>query len=349
MLDYLHMSSWTFFRAVLGSFGLWLLLGGAVRAEASEAPAASEVKSLVIYSSQKEHILRELVESFSQETGVQIRLVYDQAGPLLTKLRAEGASSPADVLLAVDVGNLWLATQMDLLRPIQSEDLTSAIPNVLRDSQGRWFGLSQRARTIVYNPDQVAAEDLGSYADLAGAQWKGRLCLRTSGHVYNQSLVAVLLESLGEDKTLEVLRGWVRNLAAPVFANDTQLIRAVHSGQCHVGITNSYYLARILSDQPDIRVQLHWPERVHVNVFGGGVTRSSSQPDLGQQFLEWLVSESGQKLIAQANYEFPVREGIEPSQIVKSWGVFQPMEVHLSVAGERQSEAVRLMDRARYR
>ncbi len=343
---------------LFGLCGLWLLAfivlpglsGSQLWAQSkAKAPSPREAPQLVIYSSQKEHILRELLGAYTEDTGVRVQLVYDQAGPLLTKLRAEGTSSPADVLLAIDAGNLWLASRQNLLRSLDSKLLQEGVPVHLRDPQGAWFGLSKRVRSVVYNPDLVDPKDLGDYEDLALPKWKGKLCLRTSQHVYNQSLVAVLLESWGEERTLKMLRGWVSNLAAPVFANDTQMLQAVARGQCQVGISNSYYLARLLNEQPDLKVRNHWPHPVHVNVFGGGVTRSSRQAELAQSFLEWLVSERGQQLIAGANFEYPVRASVQPAEVVRGWGQFEAFEVNLSVAGERQSAAVRLMDRARFR
>jgi iron(III) transport system substrate-binding protein len=309
-------------------------------------------EAVIVYSSQKEHIINPLLERFTAETGIFTKLVFDNAGPLLERLKAEGSGTEADVLMAVDAGNLWLAASHDLLQPIESKTLKAAVPSHLRDPKGLWYGLSVRARTIVYNPAKVNAEELSSYEDLASPKWKGRLCLRSSQHVYNQSLVATMIEQVGEKKTAEVLKGWVANLATKPFGNDTQLLQAIEAGQCDVGISNSYYLARLMDEQPKTTVKLFWADQkskgTHVNVFGAGLTKNAKRKESGQKLLEWLATEQGQKEIAKANFEFPVRTGIEPAAVVKNWGLFKSNTVNLSVAGKRQAEAVKLMDRVGY-
>lgn len=312
--------------------------------------AKLESKSLVVYSSQKEHILSELLKVFEKTSGVSVRLVYDQAGPLIQRLKAESSNSPADIFMAVDAGNLWLAAEQGLLQPVDSEELKSVIPAHLRDPQNRWFGYSLRARTIVYNTNKVKPEELSSYEDLGQAQWKKRLCLRTSQHVYNQSLVALYIDAKGENEATKLVKGWVNNLAAPPFANDTQLLQAIASGRCDVGISNSYYLARLKAEDKDFPVGIFWPSQgVHVNVFGAGMARWTKNPGLASLFLTWLSGEEAQRLIAEANYEYPVRKQINPHAVVQQWGAFKMNEQNLSLAGQLQSAAVRLMDRVRYR
>ena len=201
------------------------------------APAFAN--ELVVYSSRADNLLKPVVAEYEKKTGTKVQLVGGQAGPLMEKIRAEGSNTPADVFITVDGGNLWQATQMGLLRPINSPTLKANIPASLRDPKNQWYGLSVRARTIFYNTNKVKPAELSSYAALADAKWKGRLCLRTSNNVYNQSLVGTMIANLGAVKTEQIVKGWVANLAAPPFANDTAMLEAIGAGRCDVGIANT--------------------------------------------------------------------------------------------------------------
>ena len=175
------------------------------------APSSDEV--VTIYSSRNEQLIKPLLDKYTEETGVKIELVTDKTGPLMARLQAEGNNTPADMLLTVDAGNLWQAAEQGLLQPVTSTVLETNVPAKYRDPKGQWTGLSLRARTILYDPNKVEASQLSTYADLADPKWKGKLCLRTSKSVYNQSLVASMIENLGSDKTEQIIRGWVDNLA----------------------------------------------------------------------------------------------------------------------------------------
>ncbi|MDQ3511134.1 MAG: extracellular solute-binding protein, partial [Pseudomonadota bacterium] len=213
---------------------------------------------LVVYTSRNEQLVKPLFDRYTAETGVKITYLTDKAPPLMERLRAEGSRSPADVFITVDAGNLWQATNLDLLQPVDSAVLQANIPENLRDPENRWFGLSVRARTMVHNPAVTPVSSLSSYEDLADPTWRGKLCLRTSASVYNQSLVATMIARLGAEPTEQIITGWVENLAAPPFANDTAVIEAVAAGRCAVGIVNSYYLGRALRDDPDLPVTVFW-------------------------------------------------------------------------------------------
>jgi iron(III) transport system substrate-binding protein len=210
-----------------------------------------------------------------------------------------------------------------------------------------------RARTIAYNPRKVDPASLGTYEALAGPQWKGRLCLRTSKKVYNQSLVAMLIKSQGEARTEQVVRGWVGNLATNVFANDTALLEAIAAGQCDVGIVNTYYYGRIVKERPDFNVKLHWANQdaggVHVNISGAGVVATSRKATQATRFLEWLSAGKAQEHFAAVNMEYPTNPAVAVDPVVKSWGEFQPSLINVVEAGRLQPAAVRLMDRAGYR
>lgn len=338
--------------AVLLAAGLLLTACGNNDSQ-SETPQAKE--EVVVYSSRNEQLIKPLFDAYEAETGVHVRFRTDSEGPLMARIEAEGSNTPADLLLTVDAGNLWQAANMGLLRPIESDVLEENVPEHLRDPDNQWFGLSARARTIVYNPNAVQPGELSTYEALADEEWRGRLCLRTSKKVYNQSLVAMLIEEHGEAQTEEIVRGWVANLATTPFSDDTSALRAVAAGQCDVSIVNTYYLGRILREEPDFPVKIFWPNQetdtggVHVNVSGAGVTRHSSRPEAAQKLLEWLSSDTAQETFAALNLEHPINPDIDVDPIVAAWGEFRQNPINVSFAGANQAQAVKLMDRAGYR
>lgn len=310
-------------------------------------------QDLTVYSSRAEQLLQPAIAKYKEQTGVNIQLVSDKEGPLMERMRAEGQNSPADILITVDGGNLWQASQMGLLQPIESTILEENIPAHLRDENNEWFGLSVRARTIFYNTDKVKPEDLSSYADLADPKWKGKLCLRTSKKVYNQSLVAMSITEVGPENTENMVKGWVNNLATQPFADDTSLLEAIAAGQCEVGIANTYYFGRLLNAKPDLPVALFWADQqgngTHVNVSGAGVAKYSKNKAEAQKFIEWLSSDQAQNLFTDLNYEFPVNPNVKPSADISKWGNYKQNVINVSNAGSKQKEAVMIMDKAGYR
>jgi iron(III) transport system substrate-binding protein len=317
------------------------------------APMTVLADEVVVYSARKEHLIKPLFDRYTDETGVSIRYITDKAGPLLQRLQAEGKRTPADMLITVDAGNLWHAAENDVLAEINSPVLDANVPANLRDPKGRWFGLSERARTIVYSTERVTPDQLSSYEDLADPKWKGRLCLRTSKKVYNQSLVATLIARHGEEKAEQIVRGWVANLAAVPFSNDTKAMEAVAAGQCDVTIVNTYYFGRLQQGQPDIKLALFWANQdssgTHINVSGAGVTRHAKHAEAAQKLLEWLSSETAQAEFAGRNMEYPVNPRVTPDPTVSAWGSFKADELNVNEAGRLQAAAIRLMDRAGYR
>lgn len=315
--------------------------------------AKQPTDELVVYSSRIEALIKPLFDEYTAQTGQKIRFVTDDAGPLIERLAAEGANSQADILLTVDAGELWHATERELFQPLQSNTLQANIPASLRDPQNRWFGFSVRARTIVYSTERVQPEEMDGYVGLADPKWQGRLCLRTSKKVYNQSLVAMLIAALGEERTEEVVRGWVANLATDPFSNDTSLMQAIAAGQCDVGLVNTYYYGRLLRDQPNVPVKLFWADQegegVHVNVSGAGVTRHAPRAEQAKQFLEWLSGPQAQAMLAGLNLEYPANPAVAADPAVEAWGQFTQSQMNVAQAGELQAAAVRLMDRASYR
>lgn len=341
------------FRPSFGaSFVLLAMIGGC--SESAPPPQApSAAPPVVVYSARAEQLIKPLFDAYTAETGVEILYTTDSEQPLIQKLMAEGQTTPADLLLTVDAGNLWYAAEQGVLRPVRSEVLSGNIPENLRDPENQWFALSVRARTIVYDSRIIEPSALRDYAGLADEKWRGKLCLRTSAKVYNQSLVAMLIAQLGEQRTEEIVRGWVANLATEVFPNDTKLIEAIRDGQCEVGIVNTYYFGRLQKEDPDIPVALFWPDAasggVHVNVSGAGVTRHADNPDGARALLEWLSQGEAQRVFAENNLEFPANPSVPADPLVSAWGEFAASPMNVATAGENQAAAVRLMDRAGYR
>lgn len=317
---------------------------------ATSAPAPEPV---VVYSARAEQLIEPIFDAYTRETGVPVEYTTDSEQPLIQKLLAEGGTTPADLLLTVDAGNLWYAAEEGALRPTRSAVLERNVPDHLQDPENRWFALSVRARTIVYDTRNVDPAELSDYTGLADEKWKGRLCLRTSAKVYNQSLVAMLIVQHGEQQAERIVRGWVDNLATDVFSNDTKLIEAIVAGQCEVGIVNTYYFGRLQKEDPDIPVAIFWPGAdtggVHVNVSGAGVTRHAKNADGAVALLEWMSRETAQKLLGGENMEYPANPDVTPHPLVQAWGDFTPMEMNVAQAGRYQAQAVKLMDRAGYR
>ncbi|MEA5445236.1 extracellular solute-binding protein [Gammaproteobacteria bacterium AB-CW1] len=315
------------------------------------AEAAND--EVVVYSARQEHLIKPLFDLYEEKTGTRIRYTTGDAGQLLQRIQGEGRRTRADLLLTVDAGNLWQAAERGLLKAVDSPALRERVPEHLRDPEDQWFGLSLRVRTMVYHPDRVEEGELGSYADLADERWEGRLCLRSSRKVYNQSLVAIMIEEKGEERSEEIVRSWVDNLATDPFSSDTQVMEAILAGQCDVGLVNSYYYGRLQAREPDLPLRLHWADQdgagVHVNISGGGVTRHAGNPEGAQALLEWLSSEEAQRLFGSMNFEYPANPEVPPDPQVALWGEFRQNPVNVRHAGERQRQAVMLMDRAGYR
>jgi iron(III) transport system substrate-binding protein len=323
---------------------LLLLLALALPAHADE---------IVVYSARIEQLIKPMFDAFTKETGINVKYFTDKEGPLLERLKAEGKNTSADVLITVDAGNLWQAAELGLLKPINSPVLEANIPAHLQDPQNRWFGFSVRARTIVYNPQKVKPEELSTYEALGDPKWKGRLCLRSSKKVYNQSLVAMMIAEHGEAKAEKIVNSWVDNLATSPFADDTKALEAVAAGQCDVTVVNTYYYGRLKEKNPQLPLAIFWPNQkgtgVHVNISGGGVTAHARNEKGAVKLLEFLSSEKAQNLFADSNMEYPANPKVKPDETVASWGSFKQNVINVAKAGELQTAAVKLMDRANYK
>lgn len=324
-----------------------------VAALCAALPASAGAEEVVVYSSRNEQLIKPLFDAYTKETGVAVKFVTDKEGPLMQRLKAEGKHTSADMLYTVDAGNLWFAASQGLLQPVQSDVLDKNIPPHLRDPENRWFGLSVRARTIFYNTDKVKPAQLSSYEALAEPQWKGKLCLRTSKKVYNQSLTAMMIEEHGAAKTEQIIKGWVANLATPVFADDTKMLEAIAAGQCEVGIANTYYYGRLQAQKPGLPLAVFWANQdgkgTHVNVSGAGVTQHAKNPKGAQKLIEWLSSAPAQAMFTGVDLEYPANAAVKPDARLAAWGPFKQNLINVAKAGELQADAVKLMDRAGYK
>jgi iron(III) transport system substrate-binding protein len=314
------------------------------------ATAVQAADEVVVYSARIDELIKPVFDAYTEKTGVKVKFITDKEAPLIARLKAEGANTPADLLITVDAGNLWQAEQEGVLQPTKSDIIDANIPAQYRSSTDSWTGLSLRARTIFYSTERVKPEELSTYEALADKNWEGRLCLRTSKKVYNQSLTATLIEAHGVEKTEEIVKGWVDNLATDVFADDTALLQAIDAGQCDVGITNTYYYGRLHKQNPDLKVKPFWPNQadrgVHVNLAGAGVTKHAPHAEQARKLLEWMTTPDAQSIFAGVNQEYPANPAVQPSAEVASWGTFKADTVATEVAGKRQAEATMLMDRA---
>ena len=308
---------------------------------------------LTIYTSRQPQLLEPILENFYQDTGIKVNLLSGNAQELMERIVAEGEQSKADIFMTVDSGVLWQAKDRNIFSKINSFILEDNIPSYLRDPDSQWFGLSKRARTIVYSSDQFSEGDFSSYEDLAHPKWRGKLCLRTSKKVYNRSLIASMIDAYGYDQAKEIVSGWVANLATEVFSNDTNALKAVSSGQCGVTIVNTYYLARLLDDPKYDNLQLFWANQsgrgVHVNISGAGVVKTSKNKENAQKLLEYLSSDSAQDFYASANKEYPVLKEADIADSINGWGSFIEDDINVSKLGSLQKEAVFLAQEVGYK
>ncbi|HST72560.1 MULTISPECIES: extracellular solute-binding protein [Kocuria] len=315
--------------------------------------AGQEPADLQIYSA-RHYDLEGAFGQFTEETGVTVEFISGDDAELLERLKAEGDDTPADVFMTVDAGNLWNAARQDELAPVTSAALEEAVPEDLRDAEGRWYGLAMRARTVTYNPDNVdtaAFDTQDTYAGLADPQWKGRLCMRDATSSYTQSLVASLIDLHGRERALEIVEGWVAN-DVQIMSNDMLLLEAIDAGTCDVGINNHYYLARKLAEDPELNVDLFWASQdgagTHVNISGAGVVAGSDNAEDAQRLVEWLATD-GQNAFVDANHEFPVNPSVTPEPTIAQFGEFQRMPLNAQAYGDLNAEAIDLLAEAGYR
>ena len=310
-------------------------------------------KELTIFTSRQPQLLEPIIEKYFQETGVKVNLLSGNAQELMERIDIEGEQSKADIFMTVDAGVLWQAAERNIFSETKSKILEENVPSYLRDPNGKWFGLSKRARTLVFSNDQFSKSDFSTYEDLANPRWKGKLCLRTSKKVYNRSLIASMIDAYGFDNSKKIVTGWISNLATEVFSNDTNALKAVSSGQCGVTIVNTYYLARLLDDPKYDNLELFWANQndrgVHVNISGAGIVKTSQNKKEAQKLLEYLSSDSAQDFYASANKEYPVLDSASVDDSIKGWGDFLEDDINVSKLGVLQKEAVFIAQEVGYK
>lgn len=323
---------------------------------AAAGGAAGEVN---VYSHRHYATDQELFDRFTEETGIRVNVVTASADELITRLENEGEASPADVLITVDAGRLHRAKVRGLLQPVESNVLEANVPEHLRDRDRQWWGLTRRARVMVYARDRVDPGELTGYGDLADSRFEGRVLIRSSENVYNQSLMASIVAHEGEAAAAEWAEGVVRNMAREPTGGDTDQVKAVAAGVGDIAVANTYYVARLAeSTDPEERrvaeqVAVFFPEQegrgTHVNVSGAGVTRHADNPGNAVALLEFLTGAEAQRLFASANQEYPVADDVPWSATLEAWGDFRADTLELTALGELNDAAVRIMDRAGWR
>ena len=340
-----------------------LLTACALAAAAGAATAQEQVVNL--YSARHYSTDEALYTGFTKATGIKInRVDADDAG-ILARLKAEGTASPADVILLVDAARLYRGEMDGLFQPIRSKVLEDAIPANLRslpvaDGGISWFGLSTRARLIVFNKAKVQKSDVDTYEELADPKNKGKLCIRSGSHPYNLSLFGSVTEHLGEQKAEAWLKGMVANLARAPKGGDTDQIKAVAAGECGVTISNTYYLARLMrsekaEDQAVVaKVGVVWPDQAgkgtHINVSGGGMLKHAPHKEAAVKFLEYLASDEAQRYFADGNNEWPVVAGLKiANPALDKLGAFKADTLPVGSLAMYRAKAQMIFDRAGYR
>lgn len=326
---------------------------------AVQAAPLKQTQVVNVYSARTYGAMEQAFVNFTEETGIEVRVSQGSVQSLIERLRAEGDQTPADVFFSIDAGTLDLAAEEGLLQPIESEILTTAVPEDLRDPDNHWFGISQRIRSIMYNSETVDVSELSTYEDLADEKWNGRLCLRPATHIYTISLTASLVAAYGEEEAQEIVQGWVNN-NPQYIDSDTEILNTIAAGGCDVGLTNHYYLARLKSEDPEFPVEIFWANQgedqrgVFRNVSGAGVTTSAVNFDNAVTLIEWLTT-TGQASdatgIPGGNYEFPVAVDAEINEVIATFGDFTELVIDpmpLSEYGDYQSAAVTVLENAGY-
>lgn len=332
---------------MLGKFTLTLLVVCCTPAFADEVN---------IYSARQENLIKPILDIFTERTGVTVNLVTGSADELIQRLTLEGDNSPADMLIAEDVGRLYRAKEAGVLQAVESAAINDIIPAQYRDSDGYWYGLTLRSRVIIYDKARVNPADLSTYVDLADPKWDNKICVRSSGNIYNQSLVASMISRNGVEATEAWATGLVANFGRPPQGGDREQISAVAAGQCDLAISNTYYFGGMLKSTNEAErkaaeaVAVFFPDQngngAHMNISGAGITKAAKNRAAAVQLMEFLAGEEAQAWYAEVNNEFPVRADVPASELLQSWGTFKADNLALEELGIHNAEAVRLMDRA---
>lgn len=322
--------------------------------EGKEEPQKNEKQVVNLYTDRHYDTDEELYKLFTEETGIEVNVVKGKSDELIERLAREGEDTEADLLIAADAGRLHRAKSKDLLQSVESKVLSSNIPENLRDEENKWFGLTVRGRVIVYSKDRVNPDELSTYEDLTNSKWNGKILVRSSSNIYNQSLLASFIAINGEEKAKEWAQGVLNNMAREPEGNDRAQATAVVAGQGDLAIMNTYYIGKMLnsSNPEEVKVAenvgVFLPDQdgsgTHINVSGVGLTKHAKNKDAAIKFIEFLSSEKAQNQFAEANYEYPVNPTVEPSELLKSWGEFKTQNINLSKLGEFNTRAVEIFN-----
>jgi len=318
-------------------------------AMAGNALANGEVN---IYSYRQPFLIKPMLNAFTHQTGIKTNVVFAPKG-MITRLQKEGRNSPADMILTVDIGRINDAVEAGVLQPVKSEKLTANIPAHDRDPSGLWFGLTRRARIVYASKERVKPGELSTYEGLADAKWKGRICIRSSKHVYNVALLASLVAHHGEKKAEEWAKGLKANLARKPQGNDRAQVKAIHAGECDISLGNSYYMGKMLTNEKQIgwaeSVNVFFPNQdgrgAHMNISGAGVTKHAPRKDNAVKLLEFLSGDLAQKMYAEQNFEYPVKPGVPWSGLVESWGKFKADSIDMIKVAKNRPAAIKIFDR----
>jgi iron(III) transport system substrate-binding protein len=324
---------------------------------ASWQACAADPGEVNIYSYRQPSLIEPLLEEFTQETGIKVNVIFAEKG-LIERIQAEGRNSPADVLLTVDIGNLTQATAAGIAQPIRSAALDAAIPQAYRAEDDQWFGLTRRARVIYASKERVK-QDVITYEELADPKWRGKICIRSGQHPYNVALIASMIAHHGEAWTEEWLRGVKANLARKPAGDDRLQVKGVYAGECDIAVGNTYYMGVMLKNDKEPE-QKAWAESVtilfpntetsgtHVNISGAVVAKYAPHKDNAVKLVEFLASDKGQEIYAEANNEYPVKGGVPWSPLVKSWGDFEPDPIALEEIARLRKTASELVDKVEF-
>ena len=317
---------------------------------------ASTLKEINVYTHRHYESDQELFKAFEEESGIKVNVINASADELIQKMVLEGEQSPADVLITVDAGRLHRAKAKNLLQPITNSKIDSIVPSHLKDKENYWFGLTKRARVIVYAKDRVDPMELSSYENLVDEKWKNKIVVRSSSNIYNQSLMASIIANDGEDAAKMWAEALVKNMSRSPKGNDRDQVKAVAGGEADLAIVNTYYIGKMLNskDQAELdaaqSVEVFFPNQedrgTHINVSGIGVAKYAPNQEAAIQFITYLLSEKSQKIFASSNYEYPVNPNVENAEVLKSWGSFKEDQLNLSKLGELNKKAVILFDEA---
>jgi iron(III) transport system substrate-binding protein len=321
---------------------------------------AQDNKVLNLYTARHYSTDEALYTDFTKQTGIKINRIEGGEDALFERIRAEGANSPADVFLTVDIGRIWRAEQAGIFAPVKSKTLESRIPAAYRDPEGEWFGFSARARVIAINKSMVKPGEITRYEDLADPRWKGKICVRSSSHPYQLSLMAGMVSHLGEQKAEQWVKGLAANLARDPKGGDTDQLRAVAAGECAIAITNQYYVVRLMrSEKPDEKkvmeaLAIVWPNQqdrgVSMNISGGGMLKNAPNKEAAVKFLEYLASDSAQAYFADGNNEWPVVPNVKINNAaLERLGAFKADPINVGELGKNQPVAQKIADRAGYK